>query len=257
METIKERNWVAETLTPLHRNARIAQPKVVGSVGPWDESREIAKFLDLSAQAERYTKMHVGEITEVFASVRLEGNELEIWRYYCPTTYREADMSNYSFDTIPLSILKYWKEVKEKYAFDGFEIWTTERPRIIVGDPLLIGIYGGIRYLLARWGKETSVLLPFAEVRTRVYTALCNFDLSQYPPRVVDVFFDLQERYGPMRIMGGKELTDVVFGSFFSKRHCGRKVQYFHFTGNVSALMICPACGHTSEADPAITTELM
>lgn len=72
-------------------------------------------------------------------------------------------MASYMHDTIPAEVLRHWSMIRGRYAFDSYEIRTTERTPVM-RDPLLIGYFSGAMYLLARWGLESPEALPFKEV---------------------------------------------------------------------------------------------
>lgn len=144
-----------------------------------------------------------------------------VWdAHYCPTSYMEEieSFQSYSFDTIPVPVLKHWHDLKQQYPFDHFEIWTTkERGRRGV-DPLLIGVFERSFYLLARWGKEAKDLLDFSEVCNRVYERHHDyFSLHELPTKVADTIRRLQfQNLG--RIIRQKERES---GLFFPTKHCG------------------------------------
>ena len=128
------------------------------------EAVSLAEKLGLNIQVERLKKRQVeGAFTP------LSKYEIEIWREFCPTHYRERELGReselgfYDFDNIPIPVLEYWNNLKETYAFDRFEIWTAE-----INNPLLIGRQGPNFYLLARWGLESPGALPYEEVRKSI-----------------------------------------------------------------------------------------
>ena len=131
-----------------------------------DDLSNIAEELGLELQARRY---HSSPVETAFKP--LSDDEWRIWNAYCPTSYSNLQegrfhLKNYAFDTIPGEVLRHWKTIKDTFAFDSFQIWTTERTQHY--DPLLIGILGEKRYLLARWADEAPGLLPVAEVAWRI-----------------------------------------------------------------------------------------
>lgn len=206
---------------------------------PDAEAVELAKKLGLNRQANRYEKGTNG-IALVFASSLLQGEEALIWQMYCPTHYVEGteQFNDYIFDTIPTAVLKYWAGLKEMYAFDSFEIWTTERTKN--SDPLLVGVYEGARYLLARWGKEAADLISYAEVRAKICESLYrNFKFEDLPSKVADA----------VTAFHAKTLEPIVRmehwnrGRFFFKKHCGERLMAFNFGHGSVVHGICVGCG--------------
>lgn len=121
---------------------------------------ELARELGLELQAKRYEKPLAEN-----AFTPLSEDEITIWRTWCPTRYADESQSqtarplrDYAFDSVPIEVMRHWKAIKDNYAFDRYEIWTTERTR--ASDPLLIGVLGTHLYLLARWGLESPESLP-------------------------------------------------------------------------------------------------
>ena len=125
---------------------------------------DLAASLGLDAQAKRYQKEYE-IIPQLFANARLTNEEDVVWKAFCPRAYGEREFARYEFDTIPAEVIEHWAQLKQ-FAWDAFEIRTTEATRN--EDPLLIGIYQGARYLLARWGEEAPKLLSFDEVKRRL-----------------------------------------------------------------------------------------
>ena len=234
-----------DALEKVLENAMIARPLGSNSpVQPNSEAMELATKLGLVGQAERY-KRGESKIPQVFASSRLEGHEETVWRMYCPTRYGEVEgngmraISSYIFDTIPVPVLRHWSEIKEKHAFDSFEIWTTERT--VASDPLLIGIFEGVRYLLARWGKEAPDLLPFAEVLEQIRARLRNgFDIKELPVKVAETI-RAEEEKSPLH--GITRHSHFNAGRFFFKKHCNERLMAFAFGGSYTVQGVCPSCG--------------
>ena len=208
---------------------------------PDGEAVELAKKLGLSRQADRYQKGTNG-IAQIFATSLLQGEEADVLQWYCPTRYVEGtqQFEGYIFDTIPTAVLKYWAGLKEKYAFDAFEIWTTERTAN--NDPLLIGVYEGARYLLARWGKEAADLISYAEVRAKICESLCRqFTLEELPAKVAAVITDFHTKIlEPVR-----KMDYWNNGRFFFKKHCGERLMPFNFGTGSRVDGVCASCGTT------------
>lgn len=231
-------------------NAMVAIPEQQQGIGGNIEGAELAKKLGLKQQALRYQMSGV-DIRTTFAEFLLSGTELTIWRNFCPTSYVEGTekLEAYHFDTIPVPVLKHWNNLKQQYPFDHFEIWTTEEPaKAVASDPLLIGIFEGAFYLLARWGKEAKDLLSYNEVCDRVYERFHHgFVLSELPTKVADTIRRLQsERFGHV---WRYENFDTKF-FFFPRRHCGEKILAFNFEAHDDrVLSLCPSCGGTKDID--------
>ncbi|MBI2005027.1 hypothetical protein HYS79_02635 [Patescibacteria group bacterium] len=106
--------------------------------------------------------------------------ELTIWRAWLPTAYTDIgddkrhQLANYHFDRIPQPVLKMWQKHKESGAFERFEIWTPENPR---PDPILVGVNGTARHLLARWGESDANLISFDDVKREL---MRRWDENEY-----------------------------------------------------------------------------
>lgn len=257
--TIAERSWAAEMLQGVAANARIAVPRIT-EPSEDDEASKLAKELGLIRQAEHHRK-GAYSIPEAFASTILSGQELAVWQEYCPTSYTEGteEFMNYQFDTIPLPVLRHWKSVREQFPFDSFQIWTTERPQIQLSDPLLIGIFQGVRYLIARWGKEAADLISFEEVRERVLQGLHDgFEISLLPQPIGERIRALQlaeevprrARYCRWYLQDrvGLPLPSFLL-EIFARRHCGKPLSVFAFgpRHREKHYGICPSCGSAQE----------
>ena len=142
------------------------------------EAVALAKELGLELQAKRYEKPLA---ENVFTP--LSRDEITLWRAHCPTWYREGggdnirDLKDYAFDNVPIEVMRHWKAIKDNYAFDRYQIWTTERTRHT--DPLLIGVIGQKLYLLARWGLEAPGDMSVKDVAQGIYDANYN-ELASY-----------------------------------------------------------------------------
>ncbi len=140
------------------------------------EAANLAKELGLELQAKRYEK----PLAEV-AFTAMTDDEILIWRQHCPTTYFQPptvnrSLGDYAFDTVPVEVMRHWKAIKDNYAFDSYQIWTTERTPS-VSDPLLIGVLGQKLYLLARWGLESPESAPLHKVARDLCEAMIQHDL--------------------------------------------------------------------------------
>lgn len=98
----------------------------------------------------------------------MTNTELIIWQAWLPTIYSDVtddnrhQLANYHFDRVPSPVLKMWQKHKESGAFERFEIWTPENPR---PDPILVGVNGNARHLLARWGESDADLVSFDDIK--------------------------------------------------------------------------------------------
>ncbi len=243
MNTTLDKTWASDALEHVLANAMTATPQSVDQ-GVNEEANKIAHDLGLARQAMRHTKVSEG-IHTAFDDNRLAGEELGVWQVYCPTRYVEGtpEFSLYSFDSIPLPVLRYWKQLKAEYAFDRFEIWTVEKPRRTAdSDPLLIGMYENVAFLLARWGKEAKDLLPYHEVRERVKVMMHrNFDVTKLPEKVASTIRILQEKNIFEEVWPAYRMNE---GHFFYRKHCGKRLMAFAtsgFSGDPKG--ICQVCG--------------
>jgi len=154
---------MAHVLTPLQ-----IVPKNLSN-----EASTLAKELGLELQAKRYEKPLAED-----AFKALTADEVELWGHHCPTRYapggfeRQRKLEDYAFDNVPVEVMRHWKSIKDNYAFDRYEIWTTERTAN--QDPLLIGALGTHLYLLARWGLESPDQLPLKQIAQNIYDAACR-----------------------------------------------------------------------------------
>ncbi|MEN9413450.1 MAG: hypothetical protein RLZZ342_537 [Candidatus Parcubacteria bacterium] len=111
----------------------------------------------------------------------LSADEQTIWRAWLPTVYTEDGrsghrFSNYNFDRIPLPVLKTWEQHKQSGSFEAFEIWTPEKK---MPDPILVGVNGNARHLLARWGESDANLVSFDDIKHELVQRWhCNEDFS-------------------------------------------------------------------------------
>lgn len=145
-----------------------------------EECKEVANELGLVAQANSYHRQ-INEITYPIKShstkyPELSKEDFELYKIYFPTEYdsmlkwgdeMNKPMQSYSFDEVPLNVLKAFKEAKESEEFNHFLILTPEkkkRPKRVVTDPILIGVkfmddYASTKrfYLIAKWGKDRII----------------------------------------------------------------------------------------------------
>ena len=182
------------------------------------EAVSLARELGLELQARRYEKPLAEN-----AFTPLTSDELWLWATHCPTRYipgggqNRSKLEDYSFDNIPVEVMRHWKAVKDHYTFDRYEIWTTERTQNT--DPLLMGVIGQAFYLLARWGMESPENLPLKKIAQDIYDDAMRYANDQSPHypfqsaanrRKSELRFLLKVRPGlapAMRYLGLKEKT--------------------------------------------------
>lgn len=98
----------------------------------------------------------------------MSDTELTIWSGWLPTVYsditddKNLQLANYHFDRIPSPVLKMWEKHKQSGLFERFEIWT---PEILQPDPILVGVNGNTKHLLARWGESDANLVSFDDIK--------------------------------------------------------------------------------------------
>ncbi len=133
------------------------------------EKLSIAKSLGLKAQAKSLkTDLATVERGCIIATPPMTDSELAIWRAWLPTAYTDLPdeedhkLADYNFDRIPSPVLKMWQGHKKSGLFERFEIWTPENPR---PDPILVGVNGNSRHLLARWGESDANLVSFNDIK--------------------------------------------------------------------------------------------
>ena len=129
-----------------------------------------AEELGLKAQAESI-KTDIAEVERgrLITTSPMSDTELIIWRAWLPTAYTNSGddehrhkLEDYNFDRIPQPVLKLWEKHKKSGAFERFEIWTPENEQ---PDPILIGVNGTMRHLLARWGESDANLVSFDDIK--------------------------------------------------------------------------------------------
>ncbi len=245
MKATSERSWAADSLRRILDTAMTASPKET-TPEQNEVASAIARELGLMRQADRHKKISNG-IKAAFGDQLLEGEELAIWSAFCPSHYREgrAEFADYGFDNIPLKVLTFWKDTKANFAFDSYEVWTTERT--MHRDPLLIGAYQGLRYLLARWGAEAADLLPYSEVRERVRASRRDrFKIEELPEMVAKTIRRIEER---SPLYGIARRDDKNAGRFFFKKHCGQRLLAFDVRSMPGITGICSGCGGAKMID--------
>lgn len=233
-------NWASDALQKVIDTALIALPETSAEAAESnDEIALLAEKLGLERQADRYKKGG-STIPHAFASYRLSDDEVQVWARFCPTHYIEGSdaFRQYSFDTPPVPVLTHWALLKENYPWDHFEIWTTEKTKS--SDPLLIGVFEGVRYLLARWGKEAPDLISYAEVRERVCAELRNFfTIEELPEKVAAAIRGIQFK----SLTSVSRMSHWNNGRFFFRKHCKTRMLAFSLWGSPGVFGLCPVCG--------------
>ncbi len=162
-----------ELCAPETLSAKPAESSILASLR---ERMEQSKTLGLTTQAtffEKELRYHEKKPEQLKP---LTADEAAVWKAWLPTCYRDDQkcpdsnsirkMSSYTFDRVPSPVLSLWTKIKAQDVFDYYEIWT---PEILKDDPVLIGILGNERYLLARWGESDANFLNFADVAKKLW----------------------------------------------------------------------------------------
>lgn len=145
------------------------------------EAVALAKELGLELQAKRYEKPLAEEVFK-----ELNSDEITLWSNHCPTRYfpgGERPIEQYAFDSVPIEVMRHWKKIKDNYAFDRYEIWTTEKTRSNT-DPLLIGVIGKRLFLLARWGFESPENTSVEAMAREIHDRLLMADMLNWQSRL-------------------------------------------------------------------------
>lgn len=110
----------------------------------------------------------------------LTEDELTIWGAWLPTAYVESNDPTahklwwYNFDRIPAPVLKKWHALKKAKVFECYEIWTPEVQR---PDPILLGVNGTVRHLIARWGESDANLVTFDDIKRELLHRLNRLEV--------------------------------------------------------------------------------
>lgn len=145
-----------------------------------EESKHVASLRDKLSTAEKLgLAAQAAAITADIATIErgrlittppMSDTELVIWRAWLPTAYTDNGdqngrhkLADYQFDRVPSPVLKAWEEHKQSGTFERFEIWTPEL--ITQPDPILVGVNGNSRHLLARWGESDANLVSFDDIK--------------------------------------------------------------------------------------------
>lgn len=159
-----------------HSELMITETTVPTTVDTHAEKRQLIKSLGLSGQ-ERIIDRETQRRRIDTKPMTVE--EFRVWSAWLPAVYGEFThhrtlparrfagfIESYSYDSIPLPVLKLWKHCRDNNLFETYEIWTPAR--LHVNDPALIGRLGSARYLLARWGESDANWLSYEDIRAIV-----------------------------------------------------------------------------------------
>jgi hypothetical protein len=98
---------------------------------------------------------------------KLSAEDWRVWKTFLPVRSQDidkrtaADLSHralYFYEGIPYGVTEEIR--RASHYFDTVEVW---RKREFDKDPIAVGLIGGERYLIARWGMEK--LIPFAKIK--------------------------------------------------------------------------------------------
>jgi hypothetical protein len=98
---------------------------------------------------------------------KLSAEDWRAWKIFLPVRSQNIEKkaaanlsprSLYFYEGIPYGVTEEIQRASQ--YFDNVEVW---RKREIDKDPIAVGLVGGERYLIARWGMEK--LIPFARIK--------------------------------------------------------------------------------------------
>jgi hypothetical protein len=101
---------------------------------------------------------------------RISAEDWRVWTTFLPVRSLTIDKSAarnlserslYLTQGIPASVTTEIRKATEH--FDDIEVW---RKRQVDKDPIAVGVLGGERYMIARWGMEE--LIPFERIKKRI-----------------------------------------------------------------------------------------
>jgi hypothetical protein len=101
---------------------------------------------------------------------KLSAEDWRVWRTFLPVRSQNVDKlaacnlssrSLYFSEGIPYAVTEEIKGASQ--YFDRVEVW---RKSEVNKDPIAVGVMGGERYLIARWGMEK--LMPFDTIKKRM-----------------------------------------------------------------------------------------
>jgi len=98
---------------------------------------------------------------------KLSAQDWRAWKTFLPVRSQNIDKNAapnlsprvmYFYEGIPYGVTEEIRRASQ--YFDAVEVW---RKREIDKDPIAVGLAGGERYLIARWGMEK--LIPFTRIK--------------------------------------------------------------------------------------------
>jgi hypothetical protein len=97
---------------------------------------------------------------------KLSDEDWEIWRRFLPyrsrhfnreEAHKSSALLRFSYG-MPYQVTREIRKASQ--YFDEIEVWGK---REVYKDPIAVGLYGGDRYLIARWGMDK--LVPFEAIK--------------------------------------------------------------------------------------------
>lgn len=227
------------------------KPKV--QIGLLDEIVENSKVVsdtqNLYAELgfEKLSKRGNGPI--VYPQIYEE--DWKIWKEFLPTAYyyNKDEWKDFSFDDIPLEVLREIKHVQSLRVFDNLAIRTPEKQLV---DPLVCGIrHRGHdhfdAYMIARWGES---LLSFADVCRQVFFTNARFLFESHVQIPRSVKKEILEKHlfsfwmEKMVKKEGVARLDFSIRRLSLKRHCSAMMADFSsFWCNDFTGYLCLRCG--------------
>lgn len=98
---------------------------------------------------------------------KLSAEDWRAWKTFLPVRSQNIEKkaaanlsprSLYFYEGIPYGVTEEIQRASQ--YFDNVEVW---RKREVDKDPIAVGVLGGERYLIARWGMEK--LIPFSTIK--------------------------------------------------------------------------------------------
>lgn len=149
-----------------------------GRVAYLRDKLQTAQNLGLDAQVRAIkVDLTTAERSLLIKTPPMTDAEVTIWQAWLPRAYTAEDpfysLDRYNFDRIPMPVLKVWEAHKQSGIFERFEIWTPENND---PDPILVGVNGNARHLLARWGESDANLVSFDDIKQELVRRWYNND---------------------------------------------------------------------------------
>jgi hypothetical protein len=97
---------------------------------------------------------------------KLSDEDWEVWRAFLPyrsrhfnrnEAHKSSGLLRFSYG-MPYQVTREIRKASQ--YFDEIEVWGK---REVYKDPIAVGLYGGDRYLIARWGMDK--LVPFETIK--------------------------------------------------------------------------------------------